>query len=86
MMPAKPTKRVMGNRREQVVYRVLHRAAKAAYLVAAQECLGRAYDAAGGGINLNEIYGFISDESVSLEQLKEMCVPGYQWGGSVKTL
>ncbi len=87
MMPAKPAKKLMGDRTEQLVYHVYEQAAKAAYLRAAQECLTRAWDAAGGtGIDFEGTHEMIADKSVSLSQLQEMCVAGYAWGGSVVTL
>ena len=86
MMPAKPAKTLMGNRTEQLVYSVFEQAAKAAYLRAAQECLNAAHDAAQGGIDLAATHEMITDKSVSLSQLKEMCTTGYAWGGNVVTL
>jgi len=82
-----PAKKLMGDRTEQLVYSVYEAAAKAAYLLAAQECLTRAWDAAGGtGIDFEGTHEMIADKSVSLAQLKEMCEAGYAWGGSVVTL
>jgi hypothetical protein len=69
------------------VFDVYEKAAKAAYLRAAQECLTRAFDAAGAtGIDFEGTHEMIADKSVSLAQLEEMCEPGYAWGGSVVTL
>lgn len=86
MMPAKPAKKLMGDRPEQLVFSVYEAAAKAAYLRAAQECLTAAFDAAGGfGIDFQGAHQMIADKSVSLAQLQEMCVPGYSWGGLVVT-
>ena len=87
MMPAKPAKKLMGDRTEQLVFAVYEQAAKAAYLLAAQECLNAAWDAAGGsGIDFEGTHEMIADKSVSLTQLQKMCIAGYAWGGSVVTL
>ena len=87
LMPAKPAKKLLGNREEQLVYSVYVAAARAAYLRAAQECLGAAFDAAGRqGMDFDGMWEMIADESVSLGQLMEMCESGYPWGGSVVTL
>jgi hypothetical protein len=86
MMPARPAKRLMGDRTEQLVFTVYEEAAKAAFLRAAQECLTCAWDAAGGvGIDFEGTNELICDKSISLAQLEEMCRPGYAWGGSVVT-
>lgn len=86
LMPAKPAKKLLGDRTEQLVFAVYEYAAKAAYLRAAQECLTAAFDAAGGvGIDLVATHESIIDRSVSLDQLKEMTTQGYAWGGSVVT-
>ena len=87
MMPAKPAQKLMGDRTEQLVFHVYEQAAKAAYLRAAQECMTRAFDEAGGtGIDFEGTHEMIADKSVSLSQLQEMCIAGYAWGGSVVTL
>lgn len=87
LMPAKPAKKLLGDRTEQLVFAVYEQAAKAAYLRAAQECLTAAFDAAGGiGIDFEATHALIADVSVSLDQLKEMTAQGYVWGGSVVTL
>lgn len=86
MMPAKPAKKLMGDRTEQLVFSVYEQAAKAAYVRAAQECFGTAYTAAGGGVDCDDIFAIIEDKSTSLADLVDMCVPGYAWGGAVVTL
>jgi len=87
LMPAKPAKKLFGDRTEQLVFTVYEQAAKAAYLRAAQECLTAAFDAAGGnGIDFEATHDLIADKSVSLDQLKQMTTQGYAWGGSVVTL
>lgn len=89
LMPPKPARKlmVMGDRTGPLVYAVYEAAAKAAYLRAAQECLTRAFDEAGGsGIDFEGTHEMIADKSVSLAQLQDMCVAGYIWGGSVVTL
>lgn len=86
LIPARPKKTLLGDRTEQLVFCVYEAAAKAAYLRAAQECLNRAYDEAGGGINLESTHAMIADKYVHWDQLKEMCEPGYAWGGGVVTL
>lgn len=86
LMPAKPAKKLLGDRTEQLVFAVYEQAAKAAYLRAAQECLTAAFDAVGGvGIDFEATHEMIADKSVSLSQLQEMCTQGYAWGGSVVT-
>lgn len=86
LMPSKPAKTLLGDRTEQLVYSVYEQAAKAAYLRAAQECLNCAWAAAGGtGIDFEDAHKMISDKSISLSQLQEMCITGYAWGGSVVT-
>ena len=86
MMPARPKKTLLGNRDEQLVYSVYESAAKAAYLRAAQECFNAAYAAVTSDIDFAHTHETLADESIKLDQLKEMCVPGYVWGGSVVTL
>ena len=86
MMPARPKKTLLGNRDDQLVYSVYESAAKAAYVRAAQECLNAAYTAAGIDIDFAHTHEMIADESISLDQLKEMCVEGYVWGSHVVTL
>lgn len=86
LMPAKPAKKLMGNREEQLVYSVFELAAKAAYRRAAQECFNAAYDSAKGGVDFETTHEIIKDENVSLSDLIDMCAPGYGWGGSVVTL
>ena len=86
MLPPAPSKSILASRHDQLVYSVFKAAAQAAYLRAAQECVTAAYDAAGGGIDLEATHALISDASVSLQSLAEMCQPGYAWGGSVVTL
>lgn len=86
LMPPRPARTLMGNRTEQHVFSVYEQAAKAAYLRVAQECLNAAYDAAQGGIDLAHAHKIITDDSVSLKQIKEMCAPGYSWGGTVVTI
>ena len=86
LLPERPSKRLMGDRTEQLVFDVYEKAAKAAFLRAAQECLTCAWDAAGGvGIDFEGTHELICDKSISLAQLEEMCRPGYAWGGSVVT-
>lgn len=86
LMPTKPAKKLLGDRTEQLVYHVYEQAAKAAYLLAAQECLTAAYDVAGCvSIDFEATHALIADPSVSLDQLKEMTTQGYAWGGSVVT-
>ena len=87
LMPSKPNKIIFGNREEKFVYEVYESSAKAAYLRAAQECLNTAFSAAGGqGIDFSGTHDMITDKSVSLRQLMDMCETGYAWGGSVVTL
>ena len=85
MMPAKPAKKLLGKREEQMVYSVFEHAAKAAYRRAAQECFNAAYDAEAGGVDFEATHEIIKDESLSLSNLIDMCTSGYAWGGSVKT-
>lgn len=86
MMPAKPKKSLLGSQEDQLVYSVYVAAAKAAYLRAAQECLNAAYANVTTDIDFAHTHEMIADESINLDQLKEMCVEGYVWGGRVVTL
>lgn len=82
LMPAKPA----GSHEEQLVFSVFEAAAKAAWRRAAQECFNRACDAANGGADLEGVHDRIKDERRTLEELVEMCTPGYAWGCGVVTV
>lgn len=86
LMPPKPAWGLLADRTEQLVYSTFLQAAIGAYRRAAQECLNAAYDAVGGGIDLEAAHAIVADASISLGSLIEMCTAGYAWGGRVVTL
>ena len=87
-MPAKPKCSILGGaarRAELLTYGAHYAAARAAWQYAAHITLNEAVDASGGkglDADIEACQGFIDAEKL-VENLQEMCGPGFCWGGSV---